>query len=141
MGVVVLGCGGVAEVRQLWYEVQGEQQVRVVKRKTPSRLDHRLEQVDSTLVTRHRLLTPARLERSTDTLLTMSYASLDLSSLLLAHTGLSALASLSNAPLYAVPVALYGLVTVQRGLEGSPGAEAGRTVRLVPLPRSKWGAH
>jgi hypothetical protein len=60
----------------------------------------------------------------------MDPASLDTISLLLAHTALSGLASLSTAPVWSVPVALYGLVAVQKGLDGSNGAEAGRTVRF-----------
>ncbi|GAA6032836.1 hypothetical protein JCM8097_000820 [Rhodosporidiobolus ruineniae] len=52
--------------------------------------------------------------------------SFDVSRLLVAHTALSGLASLSNAPVWDIPVALYGLVTVQN-LDGPNGADAART--------------
>lgn len=42
-------------------------------------------------------------------------ASLDVSALLLAHSGLSLLASVSVAPVYNLPLALYGLVVVRSG--------------------------
>ncbi|GAA5849967.1 hypothetical protein JCM8547_000966 [Rhodosporidiobolus lusitaniae] len=57
-------------------------------------------------------------------------SSLDLTSLLVGHTALTLLASLSSSPAWNVPLALYGLVTVQR-LDGANGAEAARTFVAV----------
>ncbi|GAA5920773.1 hypothetical protein JCM1841_004182 [Sporobolomyces salmonicolor] len=51
--------------------------------------------------------------------------SLDVSRLLLGHAVLSGIAALWNAPPWNVPIALYGLVTVQ--LDGANSAEAIRT--------------
>ncbi|GAA5859710.1 hypothetical protein JCM1840_006420 [Sporobolomyces johnsonii] len=55
--------------------------------------------------------------------------SLDVSRLLLGHTILSGVAALWNAPPWNIPIALYGLVTVQ--LDGANSAEAIRTFVLV----------
>ncbi|GAA5976823.1 hypothetical protein JCM11641_000881 [Rhodosporidiobolus odoratus] len=53
--------------------------------------------------------------------------SYDLVSLTFANTALASLAAFSSAPPWGIPVAIYGLVTVQNGLDGHGSADAGRT--------------
>lgn len=52
---------------------------------------------------------------------------LDISRLLLAHAGLSLVASLSYSPIWNLPLALYGLVVVSK--DGGDEGEAVRQVR------------
>ena len=67
-------------------------------------------------------------------------STLDVSRLLQLHCGLSLIAAVSTSPIYNLPLALYGLVVVDKGNAGEFGTDGLRQVSESSCTRRDWHA-